>query len=197
MAATAEAEAPAKPKKSIVKTLLTLIGAAALGGGGFAAGQFLNKEQLTPAEEVLRLIEQSSTAAGGGEMAKGEAADGEAGGEEMAEMPDKNSDFEIHYHQFPEKLTTNLAGSRRFLQVELGVSTHYDKKVVENVIMHVVALKSDVLSVMSGFSEEDITGKEGRDALAIAIRDAINERLEKEEGFGGIEDVFFSSFVLQ
>jgi flagellar FliL protein len=33
--------------------------------------------------------------------------------------------------------------------------------------------------------------------LAAAIRDAINARLTVLENFGGVEDVYFTSFVLQ
>lgn len=38
---------------------------------------------------------------------------------------------------------------------------------------------------------------DGRDKLAAAMKDAVNKRLEELEGFGGIENVFFPSFVLQ
>ena len=50
---------------------------------------------------------------------------------------------------------------------------------------------------MSEFSVEQIEGKTGRDELAEKIKDAMNERLEELEGFGGVEGVYFTSFVLQ
>lgn len=50
---------------------------------------------------------------------------------------------------------------------------------------------------MSSFSEEDVTGQIGRDALAVALKDTMNARLEDLEGFGGIEGVYFPSFVMQ
>jgi len=37
----------------------------------------------------------------------------------------------------------------------------------------------------------------GREGLAGALRDAINAKLEALEGFGGVEEVHFTSFVLQ
>ena len=45
---------------------------------------------------------------------------------------------------------------------------------------------------MSAFSEEAVDGIQGRTNLSIAIRDAINTKLEQLEGFGGIEGVHFS-----
>ena len=50
---------------------------------------------------------------------------------------------------------------------------------------------------MSEFSEQDIEGKSGRDALAKAIAAELNSKLEALEGFGGIEHVHFTSFMLQ
>ena len=50
---------------------------------------------------------------------------------------------------------------------------------------------------MSEFSEEAIQGKSGRDELAEAIESALNKKLEELEGFGGVEYVHFTSFMLQ
>ena len=49
----------------------------------------------------------------------------------------------------------------------------------------------------SEFSEEDIQGKAGRDLLAARMTEAINAKLVMLEGFGGIENVHFTSFVIQ
>ena len=51
--------------------------------------------------------------------------------------------------------------------------------------------------MVSEFTVEQVEGKTGRDQLADTIKDAINARLEELEGFGGVEGVFFTSFVLQ
>ena len=83
------------------------------------------------------------------------------------------------------------------MQVGLGVSTQYDDEVISNVEDHQLALRSEILNVMSEFSEEDIQGKQGREALARALADGVNEKLMQLEDFGGIEEVHFTSFVLQ
>ena len=90
-----------------------------------------------------------------------------------------------------------MKGSKAFLQVSVGVSTQYDETVIENVEMHQLALRSEVLGVVSEFTVEEVEGKMGRDDLADGIKNAINSRLEELEGFGGVEGVYFTAFVLQ
>ena len=63
--------------------------------------------------------------------------------------------------------------------------------------MHQLALRSEVLGVVSEFTVEEVEGKMGRDDLADGIKNAINIRLEELEGFGGVEGVYFTAFVLQ
>ena len=105
--------------------------------------------------------------------------------------------FQTSYFTFPDAITSNLKDSTSFLQVQVGVSTQYDAQVITNVTTHTPALMSDMLAVISTFTEEDLAGTEGRAKLSEALKAAINKRLEKAEGFGGVEDVFFPSFVLQ
>ena len=83
------------------------------------------------------------------------------------------------------------------MQISVGVSTQYDETVMENVELHQLALRSEILGAVSEFAVEEIEGKDGRDNLSDRIKDAINVKLEELEGFGGVEGVFFTSFVLQ
>ena len=91
----------------------------------------------------------------------------------------------------------SLKESRRMLQVGIGVSTQYDDTVMVNVESHQLALRSVILNVLSGYSEEDVAGVDGRNRLAAELRDALNSKLEALENFGGIEEVHFTSFVKQ
>ena len=65
------------------------------------------------------------------------------------------------------------------------------------VISIVVLFFSYAHSYSIEFSEQDIEGKSGRDALAKAIAAELNTKLQALEGFGGIENVHFTSFMLQ
>ena len=68
---------------------------------------------------------------------------------------------------------------------------------MSNVEAHQLALRSEILNAMSEFSESDIQGKNGREELAKALTASINEKLIALEDFGGVQEVHFTSFVLQ
>ena len=105
--------------------------------------------------------------------------------------------FLTTYYEFPGNFTTNLRESKKFLQITVGVSTQYDEEVMVNVESHQLALRGIILGVMSEYSEQDVAGREGKQSLADAIKDALNIFLEDKEGFGGVEGIHFTSFVLQ
>ena len=105
--------------------------------------------------------------------------------------------FLTTYYEFPGNFTTNLRESKKFLQITVGVSTQYDEEVMVNVESHQLALRGIILGVMSEFSQDDVAGREGKQTLADAIKEALNIFLEDKEGFGGVEGIHFTSFVLQ
>lgn len=194
---TIDPNAEPKKGKGIMGLLMNLIMAIVLVAAGFGAGFFYFANPLTPSEDLLRLIEP---AAAGGEEAsaeEGAAAHGEEAPHKVPKPVPEEEKFQTSYYTFADPITSNLRDSQRFLQIQIGVSTQYDPSVVANVEAHKLALQSDMLAVISTFSEADIDGPDGRALLGRALRDAINARLEKAEGFGGIEDVFFPSFMIQ
>ena len=105
--------------------------------------------------------------------------------------------FLTTYYEFPGNFTTNLRDSKKFLQITVGVSTQYDEEVMVNVESHQLALRGIILGVMSEYSEQDVAGRDGKQGLADAVKDALNIFLEDKEGFGGVEGIHFTSFVLQ
>ncbi|HAO57564.1 MAG: flagellar basal body-associated FliL family protein [Alphaproteobacteria bacterium] len=163
-------------------------------GIGLAAGWLIfGNAQPDPSEEIEEIIERK--------MQEREAADEmEADNgtpSKLSKATPEEEVFETIYHEFAGTFTTNLAGSRKMLQLGIGVSTQYDDTVMMNVDAHQLALRSIILGVISDFSEDQVRGGEGRELLADALRDAINAKLEELENFGGVEDVHFTSFVLQ
>ena len=190
----AENDAEPKAGGGLVKKLLIF------GGGGLllitiglGAGYLIfGGAQPDPSEEIEEIIERK--------MQEREAAEEEVDNstqQKMSKDTPEEEVFETIYHEFPGTFTTNLAGSRKMLQLGVGVSTQYDDTVMMNVESHQLALRSVILGVISDFSEDDVKGATGRDKLAAALRDAINGKLEVLENFGGVEEVHFTSFVLQ
>jgi len=183
------AAAPKRGLGGLLRILGLVLGAAAFAGGGVGAGGYVFSAAHSPMADALRLIER-------GEGQADDAAQGPGMPKQPRPLPATGA-FVTTYFTFPEPVTTNPAGSRRFVQLGISLSTQYDPKVMTHVETHKVALQSDMLAVIGSFTEEQMASREGRDALALALRDAINARLEALEGFGGIEGVFFPSFVVQ
>lgn len=192
----------------LMKIILLAVGGLVLLGAGFAGGFFMfGMNSPTPEQQVEEIIERKLKESG--QIAAEAPAEGEAGAEGEGEAAadagptrktkptDVPETYLTSYYEFSGNFTTNLLNSRKFLQVGLGISTQYDESVITNVETHQLALRSEVLGIIGEFGEEDIQGKEGRDALAVRMRDAINAKLEELEGFGGVEAVHFTSFVLQ
>jgi flagellar FliL protein len=190
----AEEEKDEETKKGgLMRIILMVVGAIALISVGVGTGYFLfGGKPADPSEEIEEIIERKMKEA---EEAKA-AEEAENSGPQKKEAPEVEK-FITTYYEFPGNFTTNLRGSRKFLQTGIGVSTQYDDNVISNVEDHQLSLRSGILAVMSEFSEQDIEGKSGRDALARAIAAELNTKLEELEGFGGIEHVHFTSFMLQ
>lgn len=186
----ADITAPKKGKgaKGILKGAL---GALVCIGLGLGAGWYQFGRKESAMDEALRLIERPSAAPAE------ETVEGEGGMQKVAKPLPETNPFVTSYYEFEEPLTTNPAGSRRFLQIGVSLSTQYDATVMAHVETHKAALRSDMLAAIGSLTEEDIAGIEGRELLAQVLRDAINSRLEQLEGFGGVEGVYFPSFILQ
>jgi len=190
------AEEEEKKKINFKKIALFGLGPVVLIGIGLGIGAFLFMPTQTPVEQVEELIEKKLQPAGQLPSSEG---DNEQNAEPQKVYKDTPSTdtFVTSYYTFPDNFTTNLKGSKAFLQISVGVSTQYDETVMENVELHQLALRSEILGAVSEFSVEEIEGKDGRDKLANHIKESVNLKLEELEGFGGVEGVFFTSFVLQ
>ena len=188
-------EAP-KRKINFTKIALFGLGPIVLLGIGVGAGSFLFMPTQTPVEQVEELIEKKLKQAG--QLPSADGLDEEnLEPQKVSKETPVNETFVTSYYTFADNFTTNLNKSKQFLQVSVGVSTQYDETVIENVEKHQMALRSEVLGVIGTYSVDDIDGKIGRDNLANSIKDAINVKLLDLEGFGGVEGVHFTSFVLQ
>ena len=184
-----------KKKRGILKILGFAFGGLFLVGAGLGAGFFMfGSTQPDPSEEIEQIIERKMVEAEEQKAADEKADEGET---KVAKETPEIDTFMTTYFEFPGTFTTNLMNSRRFLQVGLGVSTQYDDTVMANVEAHQLALRSEILNAISEFSESDIAGKNGREQLAKALTDAINNKLVALEDFGGVTEVHYTSFVLQ
>ena len=206
-----------KPKKPIVKIILALVGlivlvVSVMVGTLFMTGFFASKP-VESAEEML-----ASEEAGGGAPkadahgappkadahgakpkadAHGAPPKADAKGAPAGKKSPEVARFEYTYHQLEREFLVNLSGSRKVMSVQIAVMTHYDERVITNVKKHEFAIRSVVMDVMRLTTEPDLVKPDFRKELATRIRDAMNGLIEKYEDFGGIEDVYFTSFIVQ
>lgn len=216
MADAATPEVEEKPKKPLVKIILAVLAlvlliAGTMVGTLFITG-FFNKPAPT-AEEAMAdgaapaegHAEGAPAADGHGEK-KAEGGHGEKkaeGGKDAGGPPKLNKKspdsprFEYTYSQLEREFLVNLAGSRKVMSVQIALMTRYDERVVENVKKHEFALRSVVMDAMRQTTEADLSKPDFRKELGIKLRDAMNTLLEKYEDFGGIEEIYFTSFIVQ
>jgi flagellar FliL protein len=112
------------------------------------------------------------------------------------QVPDPRR-FEQSYLDFKSKFIVNIPNSKKYVQFSMSVMTHYDKRVLENVEKHETALRSAVIQLISLEPHETYQTNEGIESLRLRLKDEINRVLMRHEDFGGVEEVYFTEFVIQ
>ena len=120
--------------------------------------------------------------------------EGEGGGEVEGEG---GSPYHTLYYSFTEDFTSNLRNSAGLVQVSIAASTHRDGRVLLWLKKHELAVRSAILAVLADTPEEDVADMQGKERLQKRIAAAINKVLVDTEGFGGIDNVYFKSFLVQ
>ena len=210
-------EKKAKKKKGGgMKMILLGLAALALGGAGtagglYAAGFFSAKEEgpkEDPNKPVLVLAGESAE-----EVAKahGMGSEGHGGGgggapHASAHSPGKGVDlpapanpaaYQATYFQLQAPFTSNMSDSDAFAQISVAVSTYYDMRVIEAVKTHEMAIRSQVLMMLAQQPEAMLSTPEGKRQLQTRIKGVINDILKQKTGYGGVDNVYFTNFVIQ
>ena len=217
-AAAAPEEVEAKPKKPIVKIILAVLALVLLVSGTMVGTLFITGFFNKPVPTADAMIAEGGDGHGEkpaddghgekkAEGGHGAPADAHGGGKEDGKNPNgppklnkKSPDsprFDYTYHQLDREFLVNLAGSRKVMSVQIAIMTRYDERVIENLKKHEFALRSAVMDVMRQTLETDLPKPDFRKDLGVKIRDAMNTLLEKYEDFGGVEEVMFTSFIVQ
>lgn len=195
-----------KPKSNLIKIILAVVGlivlvAATVVGTLFASGFFKPKPPALTAEERIQLGLEATPGGDGHGDGHGKDAHGKDGKdakpEKMAKKSPEAQKFEFNYHQMEREFLVNLTGSKKVMSVQVAVMTRYDQRVTDNIKKHEFALRSVMMDVMRQSTEADINKPEFRVELGKKLRDAMNTKLESYEDFGGIEEVLFTSFIVQ
>jgi flagellar protein FliL len=184
-----ETNAPEPKKKGKAKLILMIAGAVVVGGGGIAGGLVASGMVGGSKGHVDRPL-----------LVPKEGADVDSS-ELHAELPEGKSPdatkFKASYLAMDDPFTANLRDSDSVVQLGLGVSTYYDARVLDAVKEHEMAVRSAVLLTLADQDPLEISEPEGKQKLRKTLRKAVNGVLKEREGFGGIDSVYFTSFVIQ
>jgi len=117
--------------------------------------------------------------------------------EKVSKTQPEGHKFDQLYNEMDRKFTVNLTGSKQFCQFTMGFMTHYDQRVVDNVYKHELAIRSAIIMEVSTYSKEQLATVADKQKLADVLKSRLNQVLIGYEDFGGIEEVFFTEFVIQ
>jgi flagellar FliL protein len=187
------AENPKKKGKGLMfKLLLGVVLLAAGGGGAYAlVSTGMISAEKAKKDDKPRLVRKNEE-----DPYAPPAAEGEEEGTELVHG-EGGSEYRIAYYAFPEDFTSNLRDSDGMVQLSLAASTRYDGRVLMWLDEHQLAIRSRLLVEIANTDEADVYSPEGKARLQKRLTGAINNVLETTEGFGGIDNVHFRSFIVQ
>jgi len=166
---------------------------AGLIGGGHGAAADDGKPKLVPKSE-----QKPADAEGEG---GGHGGGGEDEAPENHGMPTPTGEggdrYASTYFAMEKEFTANLQDSAHFIQVGVAISTPYDNTVIEHLKTNEIAVRSAILMTLAEATEEQVFAAEGKRKLQVRLAKAINDTLKQKEGFGGVSNVYFTSFVVQ
>lgn len=103
----------------------------------------------------------------------------------------------IYYPIKPAILVSfDARGRQRLLQAEITLMTR-DNDVVAALELHMPMIRNALITVISGQTYEEIQSAEGKELLRVQCLQELQTLLQKEIGKPGLEQVLFTSLVLQ
>jgi flagellar FliL protein len=185
------APAAAKPPSQIK---LVIVGAVAL----FVA--LVGAQVAVPL--INGMIANGSHAAAAGEGEEGEeGAEGVDGEEAVAEEEEPEDEEPLAPALYaaldpPFVVSFDEEGGARFVQLTLQAMTR-SEETIEAVKLHAPAIRNSVLYRLSGYELATLNTQAGKEQLRHELLDAANEILTKNEVEQGIEELYFTSLVVQ
>lgn len=109
-----------------------------------------------------------------------------------------SSENEAVYFSLDPPFIVNFSGKSRarFLQVSIEGLTR-DPKVKEDITKHFPQIRNNLVLLLSSKTHDELSTQEGKVALRKQVLKEVQKVLEAETGHEGVEDVYFTSFVMQ
>lgn len=138
-----------------------------------------------------------AAAGGGGAVMAMMQLGGLPGGNARAAAKEAATPGKLDYVELDNAFTSNLIDTGRYLQLRIAVSTTGGPAVTAALVKHKLAIISSVLAVLGEMGESDIANRAAKDKLRTQVRTAINDVLRHKAGTAGIDEVYFTSLVVQ
>jgi len=185
MADEADDALPPPPKKSggFMGTLVNGLGMFALTLGAVVIGGFINAKlhplpdlKLDKDGKITAIVPLPAAKAAGGEGGSGKPS--------------------LYYAIDPPLVVNFEDGSAvRFLQISMQIVAH-DEKAIESVQKNIPLIRNNLLMLMSNRNYQTMMSREGKDKFrAEALAEV--RAAQKKEGSPDVDDVLFTSFVVQ
>lgn len=135
---------------------------------------------------------------GSGEEMAMDEADGKNGASSKKKAAKDGEATKVIYHAFEPPFVVNFEdkGVIRFLQIGLSVMSH-DETVTASLQQHDPVIRNNLVLLFSSQSFKDLTSREGKEKLRVDTLKEIQSVLKKYTGDEGVEEAFFTSFVIQ
>ena len=101
------------------------------------------------------------------------------------------------YYAFDPPMVVNFEDGSvvRFLQISMEVMAH-DQKAIDSVQKNMPLIRNNLLLLMSNRNYQSLMSREGKDKLREEALAEIRE-VQKKQGGGDVDDLLFTSFVVQ
>ncbi|WP_225205644.1 flagellar basal body-associated FliL family protein [Novosphingobium huizhouense] len=164
-----------------------LVAAGIIGGGGH--------EKEVKEDNRPKLIKKGEIDPFAPKPKEGGHGEGEEGGQETE--GEGGSEYRTVYYSFADDFTSNLKDSDALVQLSVACSTRRDYRVILWVQKHELAIRSALLDVLAETPDTDVQTSKGKEQLQKRMTAAINKVLTQTEGFGGVDAVYFKTFIVQ
>ncbi len=117
------------------------------------------------------------------------------GSEEVAEHEEHHEPI---YYKLEPAFVSNITYKKRsrFIQIAIEVVST-DPQAIENIKKHNPVIRNNLGILFSGITDEDISSRAGKEALRDRVLKEIQKILKEKSGVEGIDNVFFTGFVIQ
>lgn len=169
-----EAVQPEKKSGALKWIIIAVAGLLVMGGAAYAALYFAG---IVGGDEPAAVAEEA-------------VADADAAKPAAPKAP------QIYLPMEPFVVNFDMNADVRFMQVTLQVAAR-DPAVIERVKEHTPAIRNGLVMLYSSQDPVALNTRAGKESLLKQSLDEINKVLREQTGGTGVENVYFTSFVMQ